>query len=118
MFGVRGRRVSPVGGEAVDEDQATAALVFQGSEGDLAVGDGVGDEFVGGEGDGVGEIGVDADPVVEAVPLENLRGTSVLEGAADLSAYANAFDQRRSAALAPDASARLIRSALRSGKEN
>ncbi|MEX3105209.1 MULTISPECIES: helix-turn-helix transcriptional regulator [Streptomyces] len=60
----------------------------------------------------------DADPVVEAVTLENLRGTSVLEGAADLSAYANAFDQLRSAALAPDASARLIRSALRSSKEN
>jgi hypothetical protein len=60
----------------------------------------------------------DTDPVVEAVTLENLRGTSVLEGAADLSAYANAFDQLRSAALAPDASARLIRSALRSSKEN
>ncbi|UUU23898.1 helix-turn-helix domain-containing protein [Streptomyces sp. DSM 40750] len=56
----------------------------------------------------------DADPTVEAVTLENLRGTSVLEGAEDLTAYSNAFDQLRSAALAPDASAKLIRSVLRS----
>ncbi|MEU1665910.1 helix-turn-helix transcriptional regulator [Streptomyces sparsogenes] len=56
-------------------------------------------------------------PAVEAVTMENLRGTSVLEDPDDLSAYANAFDQLRSAALAPDASARLIRRILRSSEE-
>ncbi|MEW1718409.1 helix-turn-helix transcriptional regulator [Streptomyces sp. NPDC093109] len=60
----------------------------------------------------------DSEPTVEAVTLDNLRGTSVLEGADDLTAYANAFDQLRSAALAPEASARLIRAALRSSKED
>ncbi|MFE2943682.1 DUF5753 domain-containing protein [Streptomyces sp. NPDC059255] len=60
----------------------------------------------------------DSDPMVEAVTLDNLRGTSVLEAADDLTAYANAFDQLRSAALAPEASARLIRAALRSSKED
>jgi transcriptional regulator with XRE-family HTH domain len=60
----------------------------------------------------------ESEPTVEAVTLENLRGTSVLEAAEDLAAYANAFDQLRSSALAPDASARLIRSALRSSEED
>lgn len=60
----------------------------------------------------------DSEPTVEAVTLENLRGTSVLEGSEDLTAYANAFDQLRSAALAPEASARLIRRVLRSTKED
>ncbi|MGW0841119.1 helix-turn-helix domain-containing protein [Streptomyces sp. NPDC002787] len=60
----------------------------------------------------------EADPIVEAVTLENLRGTSVLEAPEDLAAYANAHDHLRSAALAPDASARLIRSALRSSRED
>lgn len=60
----------------------------------------------------------DSEPTVEAVTLENLRGTSVLEGAEDLSAYANAFDQLRSAALAPDASAKLIRRVERTLKED
>ncbi|MCX4881637.1 helix-turn-helix transcriptional regulator [Streptomyces sp. NBC_00847] len=59
----------------------------------------------------------ESEPTVEAVTMENLRGTSVLEGPEDLAAYANAFDQLRSAALAPDPSARLMRSALRSSKE-
>ncbi|MET7900416.1 helix-turn-helix transcriptional regulator [Streptomyces sp. NPDC005355] len=59
----------------------------------------------------------DSAPTVEAVTMENLRGTSVLEDPEDLSAYANAFDQLRSAALAPEASARLIRGALRNIKE-
>ncbi|MFJ2200854.1 helix-turn-helix domain-containing protein [Streptomyces violaceusniger] len=59
----------------------------------------------------------DSDPMVEAVTMENLRGTSVLEDPDDLSAYANAFDQLRSAALAPEESARLIRRTLRSSKE-
>ncbi|MFM9611755.1 helix-turn-helix domain-containing protein [Streptomyces niveiscabiei] len=55
----------------------------------------------------------ESEPVVEAVTMDNLRGTSVLEAPADLVAYANAYDELRSAALAPQASARLIRSALR-----
>ncbi|MFG2604036.1 Scr1 family TA system antitoxin-like transcriptional regulator [Streptomyces sp. NPDC048514] len=60
----------------------------------------------------------DEEPTVEAVAMDNLRGTSVLEGAEDLAAYANAFDLLRSAALAPDASAKLIRGILRSLKED
>lgn len=60
----------------------------------------------------------DGQPNVEAVAIDNLRGASILEGADDLAAYAHAFDQLRSAALAPDVSARLIRRALRSGKED
>ncbi|WP_405769471.1 helix-turn-helix domain-containing protein [Streptomyces sp. NBC_01538] len=60
----------------------------------------------------------DSEPTVEAVTLDNLRGTSVLESAEDLAAYANAFDLLRSAALAPDATARLIRRALRTTKED
>ncbi|WP_217171327.1 helix-turn-helix transcriptional regulator [Streptomyces sp. AC512_CC834] len=59
----------------------------------------------------------DSDPVVEAVALENLRGTSVLEGQEDLTAYANMYDLLRSSALAPDASAKLIRNILRSTKD-
>ena len=57
------------------------------------------------------------EPTVEAVTMDNLRGTSVLEAPEDLATYANAYDQLRSAALGPDASARLIRSALRSSKD-
>ncbi|WP_324609010.1 DUF5753 domain-containing protein [Streptomyces sp. NRRL F-5650] len=60
----------------------------------------------------------DEEPTVEAVAMDNLRGTSVLEGAEDLAAYANAYDVLRSAALAPDASAQLIRGILRSLKED
>ncbi|MFC9843912.1 helix-turn-helix domain-containing protein [Streptomyces sp. NPDC060223] len=60
----------------------------------------------------------DSEPTVEAVTLENLRGTSVLEAPEDLGAYSNAYDLLRSAALAPDASARLIRGVLRSTKED
>ncbi|MGW0826631.1 helix-turn-helix domain-containing protein [Streptomyces sp. NPDC002845] len=60
----------------------------------------------------------DSQPTVEAVTLENLRGTSVLEGAEDLAAYSNAFDLLRSSALAPDASARLIRRVLRTSEED
>ncbi|GHI90806.1 helix-turn-helix domain-containing protein [Streptomyces olivaceus] len=59
----------------------------------------------------------DSDPVVEAVALENLRGTSVLEGPEDLAAYANMYDLLRSSALAPDASAKLIRDILRSTED-
>ncbi|MFF7736163.1 MULTISPECIES: Scr1 family TA system antitoxin-like transcriptional regulator [unclassified Streptomyces] len=60
----------------------------------------------------------DAEPTVEAVTMENLRGTSVLEAPGDLAAYGNAFDLLRSAALAPEASAKLIRHILRSIKED
>ncbi|MFI1731429.1 helix-turn-helix domain-containing protein [Streptomyces acidicola] len=60
----------------------------------------------------------DAEPTVEAVTMENLRGTSVLEAPEDLAAYGNAFDLLRSAALAPDASIKLIRDTLRSTKED
>ncbi|MER7794624.1 helix-turn-helix transcriptional regulator [Streptomyces sp. NPDC097640] len=59
----------------------------------------------------------DAEPTVEAVTLDNLRGSSILEGTEDLTAYTLAFDQLRSAALGPDASARLIRGVLRRSKE-
>ncbi|MFB7501749.1 helix-turn-helix domain-containing protein [Streptomyces sp. NPDC056161] len=60
----------------------------------------------------------DSEPAVQAVALENLRGTSVLEGPEDLAAYANMYDLLRSSALAPDASAKLIRGILRSLKED
>ncbi|GAB2936318.1 helix-turn-helix transcriptional regulator [Streptomyces heilongjiangensis] len=60
----------------------------------------------------------ESEPTVEAVALENLRGMSVLEAPEDLAAYANAYDELRSAALAPDVSARLIRSAVRSSEED
>ncbi|MEU6508611.1 helix-turn-helix transcriptional regulator [Streptomyces sp. NPDC046942] len=60
----------------------------------------------------------DEEPTVEAIAMDNLRGTSVLEGAEDLAAYANAFDLLRSSALAPDASAKLIRGIPRSLKED
>ncbi|MGW3568246.1 helix-turn-helix domain-containing protein [Streptomyces sp. NPDC000941] len=59
----------------------------------------------------------DAEPTVEAVTLDNLRGSSILEGTEDLTAYTLAFDQLRSAALAPEASAKLIRGVLRRSKE-
>ncbi|WP_053914042.1 helix-turn-helix transcriptional regulator [Streptomyces sp. TP-A0875] len=60
----------------------------------------------------------DEEPTVEAVAMDNLRGTSVLEGAEDLAAYANAYDLLRSSALTPDASAKLIRNVWRSLKED
>ncbi|WP_405948688.1 helix-turn-helix domain-containing protein [Streptomyces prunicolor] len=60
----------------------------------------------------------DEEPTAEAVAMDNLRGTSVLEGAEDLAAYASAFDLLRSSALTPDASAKLIRGVLRSLKED
>ena len=43
----------------------------------------------------------DAEPIVEAVTMDNVRGTSVLEAPEDLAAYANVFDRLRSAALSP-----------------
>jgi hypothetical protein len=59
-----------------------------------------------------------SEPTVEAVALENMRGTSVLESPEDLAAYANAYDLLRSSALTPDASAKLIRRVLRTSKED
>ncbi|MFI0940266.1 helix-turn-helix domain-containing protein [Streptomyces sp. NPDC021020] len=59
----------------------------------------------------------DDEPIVEAVTMDNVRGTSVLEAPADLAAYTNVFDKLRSAALSPDDSVRLIQSALREGKK-
>ncbi|MFI0721663.1 helix-turn-helix domain-containing protein [Streptomyces sp. NPDC021224] len=59
----------------------------------------------------------DDEPIVEAVTMENVRGTSVLEAPADLAAYTNVFDQLRSAALSPDDSAQFLRSALRDGEK-
>ncbi|MEV0641801.1 helix-turn-helix transcriptional regulator [Streptomyces sp. NPDC050619] len=58
----------------------------------------------------------DSEPTVEAVTMENLLGTSIIEPPEDLARYGNAYDMLRSAALSPDASARLIQSALRSTK--
>lgn len=54
----------------------------------------------------------DSEPVVEAVTMENFLGTSIIEPPQDLARYSNAYDQLRSAALSPDASARLIRHVL------
>ncbi|MDQ0933590.1 helix-turn-helix domain-containing protein [Streptomyces turgidiscabies] len=61
--------------------------------------------------------GFGTEPIVEAVTLDNLRGASVLEGQEDLAAYANAFDQLRSSALAPGQSEKLIRDNLRKIEE-
>jgi hypothetical protein len=51
----------------------------------------------------------DAGPHVEAVTLDNLCNTMVVEEQEDLTIYANAFDQLRSAALSKTASMKLIR---------
>lgn len=59
----------------------------------------------------------DAEPIVEAVTLENLRGTSILEAPEDLAVYTLAYDKLRSAALAPVASAQLIRRARQRSKD-
>ncbi|SFE76717.1 Helix-turn-helix domain-containing protein [Actinacidiphila alni] len=59
----------------------------------------------------------ESEPTSEAVTLENLRGSSILEADEDLTVYTNAFDQLRSAALDPDASARLIRGVLQRSKD-
>lgn len=59
----------------------------------------------------------DEEPIVEAVTMDNVRGTSVLEAPADLAAYTNVFDRLRSAALPPDDSAQFLRDALRDCKE-
>ncbi|MYU04605.1 helix-turn-helix domain-containing protein [Streptomyces sp. SID8366] len=67
---------------------------------------------------GFSSFSFDSEPTVDAVAIENLRGTSVLEAPEDLAAYGNMFDVLRSAALAPEASVKLIRDILRSIKED
>ncbi len=67
---------------------------------------------------GFSSFSFDTEPIVEAVTLDNLRGSSILEAEEDLAAYTNAFDQLRSAALAPGPSEKLIRDNLRKSKEN
>lgn len=56
----------------------------------------------------------DVEPVVEAVHVESLWSSSILENPEGLVTYSNAYDLLRSTALSPDATARLIRSVLRS----
>ncbi|MEU9333950.1 helix-turn-helix transcriptional regulator [Streptomyces sp. NPDC048290] len=60
----------------------------------------------------------DTEPAAEAVTMENLRGTSVLEAPEDLAAYGNTFDLLRSAALTPDASSKYLRAIVRTLKED
>ncbi|MFF2922045.1 helix-turn-helix domain-containing protein [Streptomyces celluloflavus] len=54
--------------------------------------------------------GVEA--TVEAVTLENLANTTVVEAPTDLTLYVNVFDQLRSVALSPDKSAERLRQTL------
>ncbi|MDV9169760.1 helix-turn-helix transcriptional regulator [Streptomyces sp. W16] len=57
--------------------------------------------------------GFDSEPTVEAVVMDELMNSSVLESPGDLATYASAWDLLRSAALTPEKSAQLIRSTLR-----
>lgn len=61
--------------------------------------------------------GFGVEPAVEAVTVEHPGGTLLLEEPDDVIDYANILDTLRSAAMAPDESARLIRTTLRSSKE-
>ncbi|MFE4665330.1 helix-turn-helix domain-containing protein [Streptomyces sp. NPDC056716] len=67
---------------------------------------------------GFSSFSFESEPIVEAVTLENLRGTSVLEAPEDLAAYSNMYDVLRSAALTPDASSKLIRDIVQRMKED
>ncbi|WP_320776960.1 helix-turn-helix transcriptional regulator [Streptomyces sp. CRN 30] len=49
---------------------------------------------------------------IEAVTMDDLMSTSVIESPEDLAVYASSYDLLRSTALAPDASAKLIRDVL------
>lgn len=49
------------------------------------------------------------EPNVEAVTVRNVANTTVVESVEDLSVYVNVFDQLRSAAMSPEASAKHIR---------
>ena len=57
-----------------------------------------------------------SEPITEAVTLEHLGGTLVMDEPDDVAAYSDTFELLRSAAMAPDESARFIRSALRSSR--
>lgn len=59
----------------------------------------------------------DSEPITEAVTVEHLGGTLVLEEADDVAPYAHTFDVLRSRAMTADESARTIWSALRSTEE-
>ncbi|UUU32151.1 helix-turn-helix domain-containing protein [Streptomyces sp. CA-210063] len=59
-------------------------------------------------------LGFGSEPIPEAVTVEHLGGTLVLEEPDDVAPYSHAFDLLRSAAMTPDESARFIRNALRS----
>jgi hypothetical protein len=59
-----------------------------------------------------------SEPHVEAVTLDNLCNTMVVEEQGDLAIYANAFDQLRSAALSKTASIKLIRGLVRHTEKN
>lgn len=61
--------------------------------------------------------GFGSEPAVEAVTVEHLSGTLVLEEPDDVADYANILDMLRSVAMAPDESARFIRTTLRTSKE-
>lgn len=55
-----------------------------------------------------------SEPTAEAVTVEHLGGTLVLEEPEDVAPYVHTFDLLRSAAMTPDESALIIRNALRS----
>jgi transcriptional regulator with XRE-family HTH domain len=61
--------------------------------------------------------GFGSEPAVEAVTVEHLGGTLVLEGPDDVVDYARILDTLRSVAMTPDESARFIRTTLRSDRE-
>lgn len=54
----------------------------------------------------------DSEPEVEAVTMDDLMNTSVIESSTDLATFASMHELLRSTALAPDASAKLIRETL------
>ncbi len=54
----------------------------------------------------------DSEPEVEAVTMDDLMNTSVIESPEDLAAFASTHELLRSKALTPDASAKLIQDAL------
>ncbi|MET9884925.1 Scr1 family TA system antitoxin-like transcriptional regulator [Streptomyces sp. NPDC006430] len=53
------------------------------------------------------------EPTVEAVALENLANTSVIEAPDDLALYVHVFDRLRSTALSPEETADRIRQLLK-----
>ncbi|MGX9891362.1 helix-turn-helix domain-containing protein [Streptomyces sp. NPDC002276] len=59
----------------------------------------------------------DSEPTFEAVTMDDLMSTSVLESPQDLAVYASAYDRLRSSALTSEESAKLIRSALQAAEK-